>query len=164
MVEHGTPLVEDPGRVGPVHQLGVDETAFLKAKPEHPTRFVTGLVDPDRRVMIDLIEGNTAADVRAWLGGRPDEWLNGITTVATDMHESYRQGLSPHLNHARRVADPFHVVAVANRCLDTVRRRVQQEHSVIGAASGIRSTGSARFSSGALNVSTSGATGACSWP
>ena len=37
VVEHGTPLVEDPGRVGPVRQLGVDETSFLRAKPEHPT-------------------------------------------------------------------------------------------------------------------------------
>ena len=127
VVEHGTPLVEDPGRVGPVRQLGVDETSFLRAKPEHPTRFVTGLVDLDRRTMIDLIEGNTAGEVRAWLGGRPDEWLDGVATVATDLHEPYRTGLSPHLAHAQRVADPFHVVGVANRCLDTVRRRVQQE-------------------------------------
>ena len=47
--------------------------------------------------------------------------------MATDLHEPYRNGLSPHLAHAQRVADPFHVVGVANRCLDTVRRRVQQE-------------------------------------
>jgi transposase len=77
--------------------------------------------------MIDLIEGNTANDVRAWLAGCHDGWLAGIHTVATDLHESYRAGLSPHLAHARRVADPFHVVGVANRCLDNVRRRVQQE-------------------------------------
>lgn len=30
-------------------------------------------------------------------------------------------------NHVTRVADPFHVVRVANRCLDKVRRRVQNE-------------------------------------
>ncbi len=41
--------------------------------------------------------------------------------------ESYRAGLSPHLSHAERVADPFHVVRVANRCVDKVRRRVQHE-------------------------------------
>ena len=29
--------------------------------------------------------------------------------------------------HARRVADPFHVVRVGNRCVDQVRRRVQNE-------------------------------------
>ncbi|MGE0793947.1 MAG: transposase family protein [Acidimicrobiia bacterium] len=31
VVEHGTPLVDDPQRVGRVRQLGVDETSFLKA-------------------------------------------------------------------------------------------------------------------------------------
>ena len=47
--------------------------------------------------------------------------------VATDLAESYRSGISPHLDHAIRVADPFHVVRVANRCVDQVRRRVQNE-------------------------------------
>jgi transposase len=47
--------------------------------------------------------------------------------VATDLAESFRAGLSPHLDHTRRVADPFHVVRVANRCVDQVRRRVQNE-------------------------------------
>ena len=47
--------------------------------------------------------------------------------VTTDLAESYRAGLSPHLAHATRVADPFHVVRVGNRCLDKVRRRVQNE-------------------------------------
>lgn len=65
VVEHGTPLVGDPGRVGTVRQFGVDETALLKAKPEHPTRFVTGLVDLERRVMIDLIEATPPAMIRA---------------------------------------------------------------------------------------------------
>src|SRR5271169_4311430 len=32
-----------------------------------------------------------------------------------------------HLDHAVRVADPFHVVRIANRCVDKVRRRVQNE-------------------------------------
>ncbi|MFZ0217709.1 MAG: transposase [Candidatus Dormiibacterota bacterium] len=47
--------------------------------------------------------------------------------VATDLTNSYRAGLSPALDHAIRVADPFHVVRVGNRVVDDVRRRVQQE-------------------------------------
>ena len=43
------------------------------------------------------------------------------------MAESYRSGLTGRLDHATRVADPFHVVRVGNRCLDKVRRRVQNE-------------------------------------
>ena len=41
MIEHGAPLVDDPGRVGPVTNLGVDETSFLKANRHRATRYAT---------------------------------------------------------------------------------------------------------------------------
>jgi transposase len=127
VVEHGTPLVDDPDRVGRVHHLGVDETSFLKANREHPTIYATGLVDLQQRIVIDMVEGNAAADLRKWCAGADPAWLAGIGVVATDLAESFRSGLSPHLDHATRVADPFHVVRIGNRCVDKVRRRVQQE-------------------------------------
>jgi transposase len=127
VIEHGTPLVDDPDRVGLVINLGVDETSFLKATRSHATRYATGLVDLDRRMVIDMVEGNAAADLRRWCSEQDPAWLGGIATVATDLAESYRAGLWPHLVHAERVADPFHVVRVANRCVDKVRRRVQNE-------------------------------------
>jgi transposase len=127
VIEHGTPLVDDPDRVGAVTQLGVDETSFLTATAEHATVYATGLVDLQRHRLIDLVEGNSADDLRRWLANAHPAWLAMIEVVATDLAESYRAGLSPDLDHARRVADPFHVVRVANRCVDTVRRRVQNE-------------------------------------
>src|SRR5579884_1525922 len=127
VVEHGAPLVDDPDRVGPVRQLGIDETSFLAATPEHATVYATGLVDLKRHVMIDMVEGNSATDLRRWTTNADAGWLAGIKVVATDLTEHFRAGLSPGLAHARRVADPFHVVRVANRCLDSVRRRVQNE-------------------------------------
>lgn len=127
VIEHGTPLVDDPGRIGAVRQLGVDETSFLSAKPTHPTIYATGLVDLEARVLIDMVEGNAAADLRRWTQRADPRWLAGIEVVATDLAESFRAGLSPHLDQAIRVADPFHVVRVGNRCLDKVRRRVQNE-------------------------------------
>ena len=127
VIEHGTPLVEDAGRVGAVERLGVDETSWLKATPTHPTLYATGLVDLDERILIDMIEGNSADDLRQWCERQDRAWLGGIGVVTTDLAESYRAGLSPYLAHARRVADPFHVVRVGNRCVDAVRRRVQNE-------------------------------------
>jgi len=127
VIEHGRPLVDAPARVGPVTQLGVDETSFLKATAEHPTVYVTGLVDLHAKIVIDMVEGNAARDLRRWTEQAAGKWLAGITVVATDLAESFRSGLSPHLDHARRVTDPFHVVRVANRCVDSVRRRVQNE-------------------------------------
>jgi len=127
VIEHGTPLVDDPDRIGPVLQLGVDETNYLSATRTHPTIYATGLVDLQAKVVIDLVEGNAAADLRRWTAGADPGWIAGIEVVATDLAESFRAGLSPDLDHATRVADPFHVVRVANRCLDKVRRRVQNE-------------------------------------
>ena len=127
VVLHGTPLVEDPKRVKKVRALGIDETSFLSATPEHRTIYVTGLVDLKRKRMIDLVEGNAAPDLRRWCASQDRAWMGAIRVVATDLAESYRNGTSPHLDHAIRVADPFHVVRVANRCVDKVRRRVQNE-------------------------------------
>lgn len=127
VIEHGTRLVDDPDRVGAVSQLGVDETSFLRANRAHSTVYVTGLVDLTERIVIDMVKGNAAADLRRWTTKADPTWLAGIGVVATDLAESFRAGLSPHLDHATRVADPFHVVRVGNRCLDKVRRRTQNE-------------------------------------
>ena len=125
--EHGQPLVDDPDRVGVVRMLGVDETAYLAATQDHPTIYATGLVDLDERIVIDVVLGNTSNDPGLWLDAQPEPWLLAVRVVATDLAESHRSGLDGRLDHAIRVADPFHVVRVANRCLDKVRRRVQNE-------------------------------------
>lgn len=127
VIEHGAPLVDDPHRIGRVRQLGIDETSFLAANRAHATIYATGLVDLERHVVIDMVEGNSAADLRRWTTNADPGWLAGIKVVATDLTESFRAGLSPGLDHARRVADPFHVVRVANRGIDKVRRRIQNE-------------------------------------
>lgn len=123
--EHGEPLVDDPRRVGQVTALGVDETSWLTATKDHPTLFATGMVDLQEKVVIDVVPGNSSQDLGSWLDRQPAAWLAGVRVVATDLAESYRAGLDGRLDHAIRVADPFHVVRLGNRCLDQVRRRVQ---------------------------------------
>jgi len=124
---HGRPLVEDRRRVGAVRALGVDEHSYLAATRDHATIFATSLVDLDRRRVIDLFEGKSAAKLRRWTVERPRAWRRGVSVVALDLTDTYRAGLRPHLSHATRVADPFHVTRVANRMVDQVRRRVQNE-------------------------------------
>ena len=127
VVLHGTPLVEDPGRVKKVRALGIDETSFLSATREHRTIYVTGLVDLDRKRIIDMVEGNAAVDLRRWCAEQDPAWMRAIRVVATDLAESYRSGTSRTSTTPSDVADPFHVVRIANRCVDKVRRRVQNE-------------------------------------
>ena len=106
--------------MGPVRALGVDEHIYLSAKPAHATVHPTGLVDLDRRIMIDLFEGRSAAKLRRWTAGRSERWRKGVQVVALDLTETYRSGLLPHLSHARRMADPFHETRVANRMFSPI--------------------------------------------
>jgi transposase len=124
---HGRPLVNDPARVGQVRALGVDEHSYLAATRDHATIYATVLVDLDRRRVLDLFEGRSAAKLRKWSSSRSELWRRGVEVVALDLTDTYRAGLAPHLAHATRVADPFHVTRVANRMVDQVRRRVQNE-------------------------------------
>ncbi|MDQ3146577.1 MAG: ISL3 family transposase [Actinomycetota bacterium] len=125
--DHGRPLVEDPGRLEEVGALGLDETKFLSATPEHRTEYVTGFVDLDRVRLLDIVPGRSARAVQDWLGARPSDWLEAIEVVALDPHRGYANGLLTHLGHAEVVIDHFHAVALANRAIDDVRRRVQQD-------------------------------------
>lgn len=52
-------------------------------------------MDLDRPILIDMVLGNSAADLRAWCARQDPEWLAGIDAVATDLAESYRAGLDP---------------------------------------------------------------------
>ena len=75
-------------------------------------------MDLDRKRIVDMVEGHSALDLRTWCSSQDPVWLRAVRVVATDLAESYRAGTSPHLDHAIRVADPFHVVRIANRGVD----------------------------------------------
>jgi transposase len=97
---------------------------FLRANCDYHTVYTAGLVDFQCRRVIDMVEGNAAADLWKWAANSDSDWLARIEVVATDLAQSFRAGLSPHLDHAVRVVDAFLVVRVANCCSDTVRRRL----------------------------------------
>jgi transposase len=124
--QHGTPLVEDPGRLDGVATLGLDETSFLKATRTAPTRWVTGLVDLERGRLLDLVADRTRAAVGGWLGARHPDWLAQVATVALDPWRGYASALVAPLGHATVVVDHFHAIRLANAVVDQTRRRVQQ--------------------------------------
>ncbi|AXV06644.1 Mobile element protein [Euzebya pacifica] len=125
--EHGQPLVDDPARLDGVRQLGVDETAFLRARRVRHTSYVSGMVDTATGRLLDVVQGRTAAALGDWLEERPDDWKAAIGVVALDPHRGYANAIGQHLGHATLVVDRFHAIRLANRAVDDVRRRVQQE-------------------------------------
>jgi transposase len=124
--QHGTPLVEDPGRLDGVATLGLDETSFLKATRTAPTQWVTGLVDLERGRLLDLVADRTRAAVGGWLGARHPDWLAQVATVALDPWRGYASAVVAPLGHATVVVDHFHAIRLANAVVDQTRRRVQQ--------------------------------------
>jgi hypothetical protein len=59
VIEYGTPLVDDPGRMVAVQQLGLDEAKYQKAGPRRYTRYATGFVGLDRGQLLDVVPGGT---------------------------------------------------------------------------------------------------------
>jgi len=127
VADHGRPLVDDPCRLDGVDALGLDETRFSSATPTRRTRYVTGFVDLDRARLLDVVAGRSGQAVHDWLGERDDDWLAGIDVVALDPFRGYANGLLAHLGHATVVVDHFHTIGLANKAIDDVRRRVQND-------------------------------------
>jgi transposase len=130
VVEKGTPVVEDSGRLDGVDGLGVDETAFLAATATSSTAYVTGIVDitrgrPPR--LLDVVPGRSGRVYADWLAERETGWREGIRFAALDPFRGYATALRTELPDAVRVLDAFHVVRLGFAAVDEVRRRVQQE-------------------------------------
>jgi transposase len=128
VVAYGTPLIEDPGRIGAVTALGLDETLFVRTGAWRRRAWVTSIVDVTSPAqLLDVVPGRTAKAPSAWIDARAHAWRDGIAWAALDLSGPYRKTFNDSLPDAVQVADPFHVVKLANTRLDDVRRRVQQE-------------------------------------
>ena len=71
--------------------------------------------------------GRDSAGPCAWFAARSDEWRARIEWATLDLSGPYRAVFDTMLPDATQVADPFHLVKLANTKLDEVRRRVQNE-------------------------------------
>ena len=130
--EYGQRLLDATFLATATTALGLDETAFLRATATRHTRYVTGLVDlrpaaggPAR--LLDLVEGRSGKVVTDWLAERDPAWKDRVRVAATDPFRGYDTALRTGLPGATVVLDAFHAVKLAQDCVDTIRRRVQNE-------------------------------------
>jgi transposase len=128
VVAYGTPLVDDPERIGPVTALGLDETLFVRKGPWRTRHWCTSIVDVSRpSQLLDVVEDRTAKAASGWIEARPKAWRAGVRWATLDLSGPYRKAFDDSLPNATQVADPFHVVKIANTRLDDTRRRVQND-------------------------------------
>ncbi len=122
-------LAADRKRLNRTSAIGLDETSFLKTGEYGHTSFVTTVADVENHQIIDILPTRKYADVAGWIDQQPRAWKERIRFGALDMSATYAAVYSVMLPKAHQVVDPFHLIALANRCLDAVRRRVQTEQT-----------------------------------
>ncbi|NLA35876.1 MAG: ISL3 family transposase, partial [Actinobacteria bacterium] len=77
--------------------------------------------------LLDVVEGRDSKAPSLWLEARPNGWRDAIRWGVMDLSGPYRKVFTTTLPTAVQVADPFHVVKLANERVDECRRRVQNE-------------------------------------
>jgi len=128
VIAYGQALLEvDENRVGAVEALGVDEVLFAREGPWRTQAWSTSIVDVASGQLLDVIDGRSSAGLCAWLAAMPEAWLEAISWAVLDLSGPWRLAFDTMLPDAGQVADPFHLVKLANQRLDAVRRRVQNE-------------------------------------
>ena len=128
VMAYGQALLDaDVDRVGQVEALGVDEVMFARVGRWRTQAWSTSIVDVGAGQLLDVIEGRSAAGLCDWLAGMGEVWCDGISWAVLDLSGPWRLAFDTMLPDAVQVADPFHVVKLANQRLDEVRRRVQNE-------------------------------------
>jgi transposase len=127
---YGKALLEaDRKRLNKTTAIGLDETSFVKLTAHSHTDYATTVADVENHQIIDILPSRHYVDVAGWIDSQPRAWKERIRFGALDMSATYAAVYSVILPKAAQVVDPFHVISLANRCLDAVRRRVQSEQT-----------------------------------
>jgi transposase len=120
-------LGADRKRLNKTSAIGLDETSFIKRASKKQADYATTVADVEHHQIIDILPTRKYTDVAGWIDKQPKAWKERIDYGALDMSATYAAVYSVMLPKAAQVVDPFHVISLANRCLDGVRRRVQIE-------------------------------------
>jgi len=86
----------------------------------------TTIVDARRGKLLDIVAGRSAASATRWIRGRSRR-RGRVRWAVMDLSGPCRKAFTDTVPHAAQVADPFHVVKLANSTIDAVHRRVQNE-------------------------------------
>ncbi len=128
VIAYGQALVDDdPLRIGTPTALGLDETLFFRQGPWRRQAWSTSIVDVGAGRLLDVVPGRDSIEPSRWLDARGGKWRANIAWATLDLSGPYRATFNTMLPDAVQVADPFHVVRLANSALDECRRRVQNE-------------------------------------
>ena len=112
----------DPGRLNQLFVIGVDDVSWRKGQ-----KYLTLVSDHQSGKMVWGEEGRDAATLDTFFEELGPERATGLVVVSMDMSAAYSNSVSRNARNAIICFDPFHVVQLATKALDKVRRETWQE-------------------------------------
>lgn len=107
----------DPERFEGLRRIGVDEISYRR---HH--EYLTVVVDHDRGRVIWAAEGKSAETLTEFFDLLGPERCAAIEVVSIDMSAAYQKAVRAAVPHAEIAFDKFHLVRLAHRAVDEVRR------------------------------------------
>ena len=108
----------------PIPRLGIDEKAFLKGQ-----NYITLLYDLDHSTVEAISDGNSADSGIACLSELSEVQLQSVKAIAMDMSPAYVKAAKQVIPLAEHkiVHDRFHIMQLATKAVDKVRRGEHRE-------------------------------------
>lgn len=131
----------DPDRLENLFEIGIDEVSW---KRQH--NYLTLVADHIRGQIVWGTEGNDSTAADRFFRQIGKSRSHAIEVISLDMGPGYARSAREHVPQAIIAIDPYHVVAVANRALDEVRRGYWNELRQIGDRDAARRFKGARWS------------------
>jgi len=108
----------DPHRLDGLYEIGVDEVSYRK---QH--QYLTIVTDHRSGKVVWADEGKDTAAANRFYDALGEAGRARLTAVSMDMGPAYRKATTDRAPQATICYDPFHVVALATKALDAVRRQ-----------------------------------------
>ena len=108
----------DPQGLEGLYDIGIDEISYRKGH-----KYLTVVSDHASGKVIWTRPGRDAATAGEFFAELGPARCARLAAVSMDMSAAYAKAVAQHAKQATIVWDPFHVVALANKALDAVRRQ-----------------------------------------
>lgn len=148
VIAYGTALVDHPDRIGQPTALGFDETLFCQVGPWRRQLWSTFIVDVGAGHLLDIVAGRSAAEPCRWLAARGEPSRERVAWATLDLSRPYRAVFDTVLPNAVQIANPIHLVTLANSKLvlsTSAAEGCRTRPSAILATSTTRSIGAGGF-------------------
>jgi transposase len=113
----------DERRLNGLVAIGCDEISYRRGQ-----RYLTSVADHASGAIVWCAPGRNAQTLQAFFDLLGDR-RHSIRAVSIDMAGGYQQAIREHLPDAQICFDPFHVVRLAQRAVDQVRRDEWNAHA-----------------------------------